>query len=523
VNARRWPLIALSAALLLSAPPAAAEGVGTAPEASPRGDYPALQALEREIAKLVQAARPSVVSVVTRSRIEILLKGLGDNVRFQGSPSTGALARRVGSGVVFDAEGHVATVSSVVAGATDIVVIAHDGRKLPARLLGVDTPSGLAVLAVDDSRSLRPARMGDGARLDAGSLVTTFGTDPSGGPTYSVGFVSGTGVSQGPFRRGPYLKLDAYTAPGSGGGPVFDSRGDLVGLVFGASGLPSKDKDTVIRWEAIGTPGTGEESSAEAAYFKALHRAGSIGAGVSYAVPIDVVRHVADQIISSGSVRRAWLGVTIESPEPGEVHLTRVVPDSPAARAGLAVGDRIVSVDDEPLSVAEALVEKIAVSPPDTVVNLGVIRDDRMLRFPVKLGEKEEPKRLAFEAQSALLHLMTPRLGIRLEEVGEDVRKELGAPSGDGVMVVEVEEDARGAVAGLRPGDLIIAAEDGPVRSIRDLRRALREQDPGDSMKIDVIRLGKRLALLVPPPEPPPAPPAPPAPPRAPRKPRDQR
>jgi len=515
---RLLPLVLIAAAL----PGVAAGAEQPAPRPEETPEYPALQALEREIGRLVETARPSVVSVITRAHLESLLNAFGDTSRLESPPGSGPLARRVGSGVVIDGKGHIVTVSSVVAGASEVVIVAHDGSKLSARIQGIDTASGLAVLLADESGSLRPARMSENPRIDVGSLVTTFGTDQGGGPAYSVGFVAGSGVSQGPFRRGPYLKLDAYTAPGAGGGPVFDSRGELVGLVFGARDLPSTGQDPVITWEALSPPDADDEFSSQAReYLKALHRAGSSGAGVSYAVPVDVVRHVCDQIIKSGSVRRAWLGVTIESVEPGEVRLTRVVPDSPASHSGLEEGDQIVSVDREPLSVAEALVEKIAVATPGAVVRLGIVREGRRLEVPVTLGERE-PRRMAAPSGVWSFRFATPRLGVRLEEIDDTQRAQLGAPQGIGIMVRHVEEGARAAAAGLKTGDLIISALGEEVRSITDLRRALREQDEEDPMPLDVIRAGKRMVLLVPPPVPAPAPPAPPAPPRAPRAPRER-
>ncbi len=520
----RLVLPAILLAALLSGAASADEKPAPRPVAAP--EYPALQALEREISRLVETARPSVVSVVTRARLENLLNGLGDHVRLETLHGDGPLARRVGSGVVIDGKGHIVTVSSVVAGASDVVVVAHDGRKLPARIEGIDPASGLAVLFVEDSGSLSPARMSDSSRIDVGSLVTTFGADQGAGPAYSVGFVAGSGVSQGPFRRGPYLRLDAYTAPGAGGGPVFDSRGELVGLVFGARDLPSTGQDPVITWEALSPPDADSENdrdtdeetpSGAREYFRALHRAGSSGAGVSYAVPIEVVRHVTEQIIRSGSVRRAWLGVTIESDEPGEVRLTHVVPDSPASHSGLQEGDRIVSVDGEPLSVAETLVEKIAVATPGATVRLGLVREDRKVDVRVTLGERDDPKR-APPAPVWAFRFATPHLGVRLEEMDDVLRARLGAPAGVGVMVRQVDRNARAALAGIEPGDVIVSALGDEVRTITDLRKALQEQDEEDPMPLDVIRAGKKLVLLVPPPAPAPPPPAPPAAPRAPRE-----
>ncbi|HKY32772.1 MAG TPA: PDZ domain-containing protein [Candidatus Polarisedimenticolia bacterium] len=507
----------------------AVAGQAPAPAPAPapgESSFPSLEAIERELASLAEATRPSVVGVVARARLDQMLEGLGGQIRIEPPRSPRGeepLARRIGSGVVLDDRGHVATLASVVSGAAEVFVLHADGARLQAAVRGVDDDSGLAVLAVDPHGTLRPPRLGEAEGLKVGSLVTTLGAARAGSASYSVGFVVGKGVSSGPIRRGPYLKLDAYTAPGAAGGPVFDSAGRLVGILFGAGGPDVPRGPGVITWETA--PGeeqdeagdTSRERDRRLQVLRSLHRAGSAGAGISYAVPIEVVRRVSEEIIRSGGVKRGWLGVTIESSEPGDVRLTRVFEGSPAQSAGLRVGDRILRVDGEPVASAEKLVETIALSPPGRSMRLQVQRQGQRIDVPLVLSQRPGP---------APRHPL-PRpersrraaMGVVIEEADDASRRLTGLPEGFGLVVRHVMEDSRAEEAGLRPGDVIVEMGEREIRALADLRAALRSQGSSDPLQVRIMRGRTPLTL----PLPPPIPREPPEPPHAPAAPMPRR
>ncbi|MFQ5701797.1 MAG: PDZ domain-containing protein [Acidobacteriota bacterium] len=495
----------LAVALAWPAPIAAGERKRpSAPVASEETErFPALEALERELTRLVASAEPSVVAVIARSRLDELLAGLGEDIQIRDVARR--IARRTGSGVVLDRKGHIVTIASVVSGASKIIIVPRSGDKQPARLLGLDSYSGLAVLAVDRPDDLEPITIAPVDDVNVGSIVVALGCAHADGPQYSVGTVSGTGFQQGPSRRGRFLRLNAYTAPGAAGGPVLDAKGYLVGLLFGARA----PRRSVVRWDPRpDSPGEEEAELVQLRALKSLYSPGSAGGEVSYAVPAATVRDVTRQIIASGSVRRGWLGVTIESPEPGEVALTHVVAGGPAGNAGLRAGDRITAVDEQPLESAEALVETIAHLPPGSSVRLRILRDGETMTVPVVLGSRDDSPARRPPRWAPRLH-RRPHLGVRIRTLDDGTRARWGVPHGLGLVVVSVQDDSRAQMAGLAEGDLLIEAEGIPMRVIGDLRMALIRQKPSRPMEIKILREGRPIVLSLPPPPDPPRPPAP--------------
>ncbi len=497
--------------------------------APPASEFPSLEALEGEVTRLVDAAGRSVVGIVGQGDIKGLLGALGDQIEIEGMDEKPkrALARRVGSGVVLDHQGHIVTLSSVVSGSTEVTVIGSEGAKIAASVRGIDEATGLAVLDTEGG-SWEPAPFGDSMDLRVGSLVTALGRPEGSSPIFSLGFVLGTGMSEGPMRRGSYLKLSAYSAPGAGGGPVFDRKGRFVGLIFGAQGSGTRRSDPLVTWERS-TPRDDSEGMAPQAeeaepglswrVLGALHRAGAAGGQVSYAIPGNVVRRVSDQIIRSGAVKRGWIGINFEEAEPGDLRLVKIISGSPAEKAGLTAGDRIISINGDPLKMPVIQIDEAVSWPPGTSVQIGIQRGGKVLNLPVLLGEGPKSPRLRFTGMPQ----PGRSLGIKVEDVEDDQRARLGAPAGQGMLIRLVYEGSRAESAGLLPGDLIIEALGRPVGNIHDLWRAREEQGTDQEMQIKVLRGGRPQVLRVAPaPEAPPPPTPPtakaPPPPRPPRR-----
>jgi len=496
----------------------------------PASEFPSLEALEGEVTRLVDAAGRSVVGIVGQGRIEGLLGALGDQIEIEGMDKKpkGHMARRVGSGVVLDRQGHIVTLSSVVSGSSDVTVIGSEGAKFAASVRGIDEETGLAVLETIGG-SWTPAPFGDSSDLRVGSLVTALGRPQGASPLFSLGFVLGTGMSEGPARRGSYLKLSAYSAPGAGGGPVFDRKGRFVGLIFGARGSGPRRSDPLVVWEQAtphpgfgrATPRADDTEDAEGMedadtpdpdlswrILGALHRAGAAGGQVSYAIPGNVVRRVSDQIIRSGAVKRGWIGINFEEAEPGDLRLVKIISGSPAEKAGLATGDRIISINGEPLKMPVIQIDEAVSWPPGTSVQFEIQRGDKLLNLPVLLGEGPQHRRIRF------IGAPPPgrSLGIKVEDIEEEQRAKMGAPAGRGMLIKLVYAGSRAESAGLLPGDLIIEALGRPVGNIQDLWRAREEQGVDQEMQVKVLRDGRSLVLRLPPAPEPPVPPTPPAP-----------
>ena len=557
-------LLTLTAAAERTPParrPAPAASPSQAARAAPSQEsFPSLEAVEKDVARLVESARPCVVGVIVRSRLEPLLDSLGGRVRIESGPSGAPIARRIGSGVVLDTRGHIVTLASLVSGASEVFVQPATGDRIGASVKGVDEDSGLAVLALEPPRlqtGMQAIQFSDAGPLRPGSLVTSISSpfaSATGGPAYSFGFVIGTGVSQGLGRRSPYIKFNSFTSPGAGGGPVFDSKGRLAGVLFAAG---DRDRDErgdrggrghVIRWEPPARPahhsqdaddddgedeadaqddhGEGPEAheAPEAPtpahpappvwILKSLNRGDEPAGGTAYAVPSDVVRQVTEQIIRSGAVRRGWVGVKIEESEPGEIHLLSVVPGGPAERAGLRAGDRILSIDGRPVGSAGRLVARLSVSSPGDTIVLGIQRDSRAFDVSLALAESPEtPFRRPLAPEVRAFRLRSPVLGVEVDvDTDDETRERLGAPVGVGLLVQKVYNASRAMRAGMKEGDILLEAMGETISDLEDLRRTLRRQGP-QVMEIKVMRERREVTLKVPPDLGAPVPPAAPTPP----------
>ncbi len=495
-RARRFTAILALAALaaVCWSDPAA----GTDDDRDRDKSFPALEQLERDLKALVEINRRSVVRVVARSRLEKLLENIGEvEIDRMHAPIT----QRIGSGVVLDRSGHVVTLASVVTGSDEVMIVPNGGDELTASIRGIDEVSGLSILAVQRPEALEPVEFGDSDGLEVGSVVTALAGPAGEHPSYTLGFVSGTGISTGRSRRGSYIRLDAASRPGSGGAAVFDRQGRFVGLVFGAQVDRRAD---AVTWEQAF-----DVDLDEAGLLKALHRAGEIGGGVSYAVPGNVVRRVSRQLIDSGEVKRSWIGITLEEGEAGRVKLIDVQAGSPADQAGLIKGDTLISLNGEPLTLSAVQIDEIVINPPGTRVNVDIRRGDKVLTLPLELGAPPQQRR---RAPRHSIHSAHPVLGVRVEDADASLRTSLGAPPDRGMIVRQVYPGSRAAAAGLRPDDLIVEALGIPARTVHDLHRALDRQPPDEMMEMMILRSGRSLVLQVPPPPAPPDSPAPPAP-----------
>ncbi len=502
------------------------------PAATPAaGNFPSLEALQKEVSRLVEATRPSVVGVVARSSVEALLRPMGPDLKITPAPTPRArMIRRVGSGLVLDDLGNVATLVSVVGGADEVTVVPADGRRLRASIRGMDGVSGLAVLHINVDTPLPAVDFAELADLQVGAVVTTLGISQESAPVFSLGFVSGKGVSHGPVRRSPYLKLDAWSSPGAAGGAVLDSKGQLVGMLFGAD-EPRERANDLLRWHHQGgsvwhgTPGAEDPEAAEPPDqavppgLAALRRPGSTGSAVSYALPAKLVQHVTREIIASGQVRRGWMGVTVDDRGSGEIVLAEVIAGSPADHAGLVSGDRVVIVNGQPVKGSSTLMESLASADPGESLRLIVVRDGKRVPAQVQLGTAPAPQ---FSYSFTGVQPRRRTLGVRVEQPEPEDLKNLGAPGG-GMLIAEVHEESRAEKAGLVEGDLIVRAMGRPVRDLSDLRSALRAQPAGQAMEMVVVRNHREVSVSIPPPPDLPDVPDAPTPPQAPRSPQPRR
>jgi len=313
--------------------------------------------------ELAKTARPTVVNVSTRERRD------GDPMAeflrrfFGGEPPAGPRSS-LGTGFILSQDGYVVTNNHVVAAGGQIVVKLDRGTEHPARVIGTDPATDVALLKIE-ANGLSVLPLGDSDRLQVGEPVMAIGNPFGLDQTVTTGIVSAKErfIGAGPYDD--FIQTDTSINPGNSGGPLIDTRGAAVGInsaIFSQSG-------------------------------------GSIGIG--FAIPINLAKSVLVQLRERGSVVRGWLGVAVRPVTPASAQtaglpeargavVEGVAPGSPAERAGLQKGDVIVAVNDQPVAGPPDLTRRIAMTPPGTRVQITVIRDRGRKTLPVELGRLPE-------------------------------------------------------------------------------------------------------------------------------------
>jgi putative serine protease PepD len=274
------------------------------------------------------------------------------NVVRQTQPSVAQLQtdQGLGSGVIFDANGDIVTNAHVLAGASSIRVTLADGRQFAARLVGSYVPDDLAVVSVGAGHDLKPARLGDSSKVEVGDIVLAAGNPLGLQSSITDGIVSAVGrtVSEGQGVVLPNaIQTSAPINPGNSGGALVDLRGQVIGIPTLAAGNP---------------------------------QAGGTAAGIGFAIPSNIVRDIAGQIVRNGRVvnsHRAALGVSLADnlARPGAV-VTALQTAGPAANAGLLVGDSIDSIDGKAVATADDLATVLATLRPGQTVKVSITQPD---------------------------------------------------------------------------------------------------------------------------------------------------
>ena len=416
------------------------------------------------LAPMLKEVLPAVVNIRTIGHVEQrpanpLLNdpffrrffGVPDRPREQETQS-------IGSGVIIDAKsGYILTNHPVVAQADSIKVILNDLREIDATLVGSDPETDVAVLKVDDDK-LRAVPIADSDRLEIGDFVVAIGNPFGLGQTVTSGIVSALGRQTQLGGYQDFIQTDASINPGNSGGALVNLRGELVG----------------INSQIVSRSG------------------GNIGIG--FAIPINLATAVKDQLIEHGDVKRGKLGV-IGQPvtpdlarafgmdEPRGALVARVVPDSPAEKAGIKAEDIIVEVNGKEIRNFNQLRNEIGLLRVGEKVKLVVLRDGRRKRITASIGEDE------------LTAAAGDRVHPRLEgaSLGPIEGEHPLAGKVEGVLVQNVEQRSPAARSGLRPGDVITSVNRVAIGSVEDFRRAA----DGAAQLLLHVRRGNGALFLV--------------------------
>ena len=435
--------------------------------------------------KQLSAALQALSSRVGKSVVQVFATGYSlEEDAESGKAAMFSRQRSSGSGVIVSSDGYIVTNSHVVKGATTVKVhlfvagSATYARGAPgpssllsAKVVGMDSESDLAVLKVEKS-NLPALPFGDSDEVKQGQLVLAFGNPLGLENSVSMGVVSSTSRQMKPDDSMVYIQTDAPINPGNSGGPLLDPDGRVMGI------------NTFILSQSGGSEGIG------------------------FAIPSNLVAGVYRQIREHGHVRRGQIGVfpqTIDAdlakgldlPRDTGVIFADVLPESPAAEAGVQIGDILISVDTRPISNARQLHDYLYGRHSGEKIRLEILRGTEKLPVVVAIAEKEE------EAADALLDLVSPenntisKLGIIGIEVGPKIASlvsELRRPYGV-VVAARSADSSQARTGGLQVGDVIYALNTRKIETIESLRAELDHLRADDPLILQIERDGKLLFL----------------------------
>jgi serine protease Do len=349
----------------------------------------------------------------------------------------------IGSGIVISPDGYIVTNGHVVDGATQIRVTLNDRRVFPAKLIGVDKLNDLAVIKID-AKGLTTIAWGDSTHLRPGQTVLAFGS-PFGYFQFSVtrGIVSALDrpnpYSDDPRKPGDFIQTDAAINPGNSGGPLVDAHGELVGI------------NTFI-----------------------ISGSGSF-AGAGFAIPSQIVRASAEQIVKDGVVHHGYLGIGMNDVTPDNAGffnlpdatgaiVSQVTSDSPAGHAGLKSGDVLREIGGRKIVNSSALQVAVSEMAPGNTIALGILRDGKQQTIKVTVGEFHANTEVADNADSG--SPQHGKLGLAVGELTPDLRQQLNIPEHvSGAAVQSVLPASPADDAGIAPGDVILEVNRHPVKS----------------------------------------------------------
>jgi serine protease Do len=431
--------------------------------------FPSKQEFSEAFIKVASNGNPAVVSIVSEKVIEQhynqFFSPFGDQF-----PQGESRGHSLGSGVIIDSdEGYIITNNHVIDDAEDIKVILYDKREVKGTIVATDPPSDLAVIKVDPN-GLATVALGNSDQLSAGEWVVAIGS-PFGlhlNHTVTAGIVSAVGRSSVMSRNNfeDFIQHDAAINPGNSGGALFNLDGELVGINT-----------------AIATDGFSRAN-----------------AGVGFAIPINMVKRVMEDLISDGKVTRGWLGVQIQDVDEGMAKalelddrngaiISQVIQNSPAEDAGVKEQDVIIEVDGEKVNDSSNLKNLISSGRPNDKTKLTVIRDGREKYLTVILGLRPGEKELTetYRYGEKLFDI----LGLRVETFENRDPKNLDYVNG--VKIVEVKKDSPAFDNNIKRGDIITEMGKTNIKEKDEYDLELESYSKGNTIMLRIVRNGNPL------------------------------
>jgi serine protease Do len=384
----------------------------------------------------------------------------------------------LGSGVIVSPDGYIITNNHVVDGATDVKVEFSNKEKYSAKIVGTDKYTDVAVLKIDKT-GLPTLPFADSNRVQVGDVVLAIGEPFGLGGTVTMGIVSAKGRSLGGQieRYEDFIQTDAAINHGNSGGALIDARGELIGI------------NTAI----LSGDGGGSE-------------------GIGFAIPANLARNMMDQILKKGKVTRGFMGILPQELTPDMakefntnghgVLIAQVTADSPAAKAGLKVGDVITTINNDPVEDVNSFRLAVAGFAPGTKIDLKVNREGKTMDVPVTLAEynmeadggQGGPEGVPGKGEKGALK------GVSVGGLTPEIRQQMQLPDSvkSGVVITDLDDDSPAAAVGLQPGDLILQVNHRAVNTVAEFNSAVHTGASKDSTLLLIKRGPGTMFLVVP-------------------------
>lgn len=421
------------------------------------------------LSKLVKEVTPAVVNISTTTvvkGVDLHDKMINPFKDFFGNdffekffgdvPRREYKQRSLGSGFIIDKDGHILTNNHVVEKATSIRVKLTDGKEYDAKVIGKDPKTDIALIKINAKNSLPIAVIGDSDKLEVGDWVLAIGNPFGLERTVTSGIVSAKGrvIGQGPYDD--FIQTDASINPGNSGGPLFNLRGEVVGI------------NTAIV---------------------------SGGQGIGFAIPVNSAKTLLPQLKSKGKVVRGWLGVVIQKVTPELAKsfgikesegalVSDVMVDSPAFKADIRRGDIILSFDGHKIKEMDQLPRMVAGTEIGRKVKIGLVRDAKHYSIDVVIGEMKDEKKETAEVPPEI----EKNFGLVVQNISPDIARHLSLGDRRGVIITDIHPGSPAEEADLRPGDIIKEINKKTVKNIDDFNEIMRKANGKDGVVMLVRR-----------------------------------
>jgi serine protease Do len=456
-RARRLVILLLAAALIASGIPTASADAAPAQAGFMAGGF----------ADLAERLSPAVVNISTTKTVtgrggspfgNVPQGPFGDDFyrRFFGDrPNREYHQKGLGSGFIISRDGYIFTNNHVVAGADKILVKLAGGREYPAEIVGRDANTDIALVKIKPDGDLPSVVLGDSDKLRVGEWVLAIGNPFGLEQTVTAGIVSAKERSIGAGPYDDFIQTDASINPGNSGGPLFNMKGEVVGI------------NTAIVAQAQ---------------------------GIGFAIPVNMAKEIYRDLKTKGRVTRGWLGVSVQDLTEEMAASLKikgsqgalvgdVFPGEPADKAGIKAGDVIVEIGGKAVRNTHDLLRLVAALPVGRKVPLMILRDGQKRSVEAVVGERKDTREIARGSRT------NDRFGMTVQEITPEMARHFGMSEKVGVVVTGVAEGGPAEEAGLQPQDIILRVNQTEIRTLKDYLRATTGRK-GETSFLFLIRRG---------------------------------